>query len=325
MAEQVLVGLDIGGTKTAVLVVDQADHSVLARFKAPTQVDNPANLMRGIIAAVDSALERAGRVASDIAAIGAGVPGHVVPAEGVVNMAVNLNITSYPLGKELSAHYGVPVALENDVRAATLGAYQWLSVEHVATHMAYISIGTGIASGAILDSRLYRGARGMAGEIGHVCFDPHGATCACGMPGCLEALASGPAIAREFHRLAPDLAARHPTAKEVYAAAAAGQPQAAAVIRQASRYLARAAYTLANMYDVQVVIFGGGVSGAGAAFLDPILEAVAEMKQRFPLAAAMLHNVTITALPPGHSAATWGAVQLAQQRELGVVSGELQS
>ena len=312
MVEHLLVGLDIGGTKTAVLVADQ-DLNVLSRYKAPTQVDNPQHLITGIVNSINAALELAGQPAHKILAIGAGIPGHAVPETGVVNMAVNLNITSYPVGPKLSEAFSVPVAIENDVRAATLGAYQWLREQRDVAYMAFISIGTGIASGAILDRRLYRGANGMAGEIGHVCFDPAGATCVCGMPGCLEALASGPAIAREFHALLPDLAQQAPTAKEVYELAAAGQSEAVAVIQQASQYLARAVYTLVNMYDVEVVVFGGGVSTAGSTFLDPILEAVDEMRDHSPLANAMLNHVTVTALPPGHSAATWGAITLAQQ------------
>jgi glucokinase len=312
LADQVFVGLDIGGTKTAVLVVDQ-DHNILSRFKAPTVVDNPDNLIRGIVIAIEAALDQAGKTPGQILAIGAGVPGHAVPQTGVVNMAVNLNITSYPIGQKISEHFSVPVALENDVRAATLGAYQWLREQRDISYMAYISIGTGIASGVVLNGNLYRGRKGMAGEIGHVCFDPDGAICVCGMHGCLEALASGPAIARDFHKLAPSLASQAPTAKEVYQAAAAGQADAIAVIQQASKFLARAVYTLVNMYDVEVVIFGGGVSAAGSAFLDPILQSVAEMKDQSKLVHAMLNDVTVMALPPNHSAATRGAIMLAQR------------
>ncbi len=312
MADQVFVGLDIGGTKTAVLVVDQ-DHNILSHFKTPTAVDNPDNLIRGIVIAIEAALDLAGKTPAQILAIGAGVPGHAVPETGVVNMAVNLNITSYPIGQKISEHFSVPVALENDVRAATLGAYQWLRQQRDSSYMAYISIGTGIASGVVLNGNLYRGRKGMAGEIGHVCFDPDGPICVCGMSGCLEALASGPAIARDFHERAPELAAQMPTAKEVYQAAAAGQADAIAVIQQASQFLASAVYTLVNMYDVEVIIFGGGVSAAGSAFLDPILQAVAEMKDQSKLAHAMLNDVTVMALPPSHSAATWGAIMLAQK------------
>lgn len=312
MTDSIYVGLDIGGTKTAVLVVDQ-ELNVLSHFKAPTVVDNPENLIASIVRAIETALDLAGRTSDQILAIGAGIPGQAIPETGVVNMAVNLNITSYPVGQKLSDALSVPVAIENDVRAATLGAYQWLRDQHDSTHMAYISIGTGIASGAIMGSRLYRGAKGMAGEIGHVCFDPNGATCVCGMPGCLEALASGPAIARDFHALAPHLSEQLPTAKEIYLAAASGQPEAELIIRRASQFLARAVYTLVNMYDVEVVIFGGGVSAAGSAFLDPILEAIDEMKQQSPLFNAMLCDVTIMLLPPGHNAATRGAIKLAQQ------------
>ncbi len=307
-----LAGLDIGGTKTAVLLVDQ-ELNVRARTKTVTQVSDPQSLVAGIAAAIHEALQLAGVPSDRLAAIGAGIPGRVVAETGEVQVAVNLNIDSYPVGPELEELFEVPVVLMNDVRAAALGAYDWLQGLQPVSHMAYMSIGTGIAAALVVDGRIYHGARAMAGEIGHTIFEPHGPMCVCGMAGCLEAIASGPAIARQWQESCPAVAGDGVTAKSVYAAATQGQPQATAVIQHVSEALARAVYLLVNLYDVEKVVLGGGVTGAGPAFVDPIFAALDHMRAQSALVRSALPPGMLVALPPGHDAATWGAIKLAQQ------------
>src|SRR5205823_13868902 len=127
---------------------------------------------------------------------GLGIPGRVQPATGLVESAVNLRWRQLPAGPLLAERLGVPCHLENDARAAALGAYQ-TGDERRFQNWAYISVGTGIAAGLILRGQLYRGPNGMAGEIGHTVVLPGGPRCACGLSGCLEAIAAGPAILRE--------------------------------------------------------------------------------------------------------------------------------
>lgn len=312
MNEPVLVGLDIGGTKTAVLIASR-DHRVLSRYVAATRTTSPEQFISGLVAVVEQALQRAGCSPDQIQAIGAGIPGWVDAGTGFVYTAVNLNLDAYPVGPELASAFGVPVALENDVRAAALGAYDWLSAERTVRQMAFISIGTGISAAVVIDGHLYSGATAKAIEIGHVPFETDGPLCACGMRGCLEALASGPGIARQLHERAPSLVHEDAGAKEVYELAARGQPDAAAVVTYTSQLLARAAYMLVSMLDVEIVVFGGGVSAAGHGFIEPIIGALAELRRQSTLASRMIREDMIVALPPGHSAATWGAIALAQQ------------
>src|SRR5207237_4002755 len=108
---------------------------------------------------------------------------------------VNMGWEELPVGQTLSAQLGVPCLLENDVTLAALGAQRYIGAP-AARNLAYVSVGTGIAAGLILDGRIYRGAHGLAGEIGHMVIAPNGPRCQCGGRGCLEALAAGPAIAR---------------------------------------------------------------------------------------------------------------------------------
>ena len=134
----------------------------------------------------------------DVAAVGVAIPGHVDAEDGSVSMAVNLGITYLPLGPMLQAQLGVPVFVEHDARAAAL----WLSEQaadgsaQAPASLAFIAIGTGISAGVVLDGALLRGDNGLAGEVGHIVADPEGAVCACGLRGCLETIAAGPAIGR---------------------------------------------------------------------------------------------------------------------------------
>jgi glucokinase len=182
----------------------------------------------------------------------------------------------------------------------------------------------------VLGGRLHRGARGLAGEIGHIVLDPEGPRCACGLRGCFEALAAGPAVARRAAALVADgrdghgLASRNgrdgsrngdPTAEEVYAAAAAGDPLGRQIADEVGRYVARAVHELVMAYDVEVVVLGGGVARAGDAFLDPILRALDRLRAASDLAREVLTPGVVHLLPSSAEAGTWGAVTLAAEAE----------
>jgi glucokinase len=316
---KLLVGVDVGGTKVAVLVVDE-ELRVLSRTMMPTVLDGPQGTLSGIAAAVRQGVRRAGGRMSDVAAIGVGVPGRVDPQTGLVRQAVNLGWEELRVGEGLSAKLGVPCFLENDVSLAAYGVQHHLQAgeaDRPPQNMAYVSVGTGIAAGLILNGRIYRGAHGMAGEIGHMVIEPGGPRCQCGARGCLEALVAGPAIARmgEEAAAASDgtlLRRYRPmTAEAVYRAARSGDPAAREITRKVSRYLALALHQLIVAYDMECVVFGGGVSRDGDAFLQPILEELARLREGSTLTSEMLQPDMIRLVPPGYEAGTWGAVLLA--------------
>ncbi|MGD2049139.1 MAG: ROK family protein [Chloroflexota bacterium] len=309
VSQEIIVGLDIGGTKTAVLLVNRQGQQ-LSFFACPTVTTTPQGLVAGVVGAVDKALELACVKASQIVGVGVAVPGLVNPVTGIVEIAVNLNLRSYPLGQALSVELGSPAFLENDVRTAALGAYQFVKQKEPVQHLAYLSVGTGIAAGVILQGQLYRGAHGMAGEIGHVIFEPDGPACGCDMPGCLEAVASGSAIARMARELIPK--DDEPiTAEKVYQAAANGQEIACSIVHKVSNYLARAIQLLIMTYDVERVVLGGGVTKSGATFFNPILEELARLRSLSSLADSMLKAEKLILLPATFNAGTWGAINLA--------------
>jgi glucokinase len=305
----VRVGLDIGGTKTAAMVADAAGRC-LGLESRPTDAADATRLVAGIVAAVDAALAQAGAARRDVATVGVGVPGQIDPARGTVSLAVNLNLHEpFPLRQALQDALGAPVTLENDVRAAAWGAFHWANERRPVRSLAYLSIGTGIAAGLVLDGRLYRGAHGMAGEIGHVPLDATGPRCRCGAYGCLEVYAAGPAIAAQAAAALPAGAA--PDTSEVYALAAQGQPVATEIVDRAAGYLARAVYLLAMTYDVEQIALGGGVTRAGNDFERPLRHALAALRADSPLAATMLPDEAIVVLPAELNAGLIGAVYLA--------------
>ncbi len=193
LAGPLVAGVDVGGTNISIVITDDRDH-ILYEHVTPT---DPSSLVDQIAGLVDGARRELGQ---DVAAVGVAIPGHVDPEDGSVRMAVNLGVTYLPLGPLLQAKLGVPIFVEHDARAAAV----WLS-EQVAdgssaqarSSVAFLAIGTGISAGVVLDGALLRGDNRFAGEVGHCAADPDGVICACGLRGCLETIAAGPAIARQ--------------------------------------------------------------------------------------------------------------------------------
>ncbi|HEY7522273.1 MAG TPA: ROK family protein [Candidatus Limnocylindrales bacterium] len=315
-ARGLLAGIDVGGSKIAVLVADR-DLAICSRATTPISVDEADGAVDRISSALDQALEAGGLAIGDLGAMGIGVPGRVDTDSGTVSLAVNLAWHDLPLGELLQHRYRIPVRVENDVRAAAAGLHERRVLGDEAD-LAYLSVGTGISAGVVLDGRLHRGARGMAGEIGHVVVDRDGPRCPCGLAGCLEAVASGPAVARRAEAAVVDGAAsslrgRRPiTAVEVYAAAAAGDELALGIAEDAGTHLARAVHELVMAYDVPRVVLGGGVALAGRTFLDPILRGLDRLRAESELARDVLPPDVVQILPDGSDAGAWGAVVLAR-------------
>jgi glucokinase len=314
-----LVGVDIGGTKILVLVVDRRGE-VGAREVAPTTHGPQDHAADAIAAVIERALSAAGATTDDVSAIGVGVPGRVDPLARTVTLAVNLGWSDLSLGEQLESRLGRPCLLENDVRAAALGLHRRRIVSGL-NDLAYVAVGTGVSAGVILHGQLHRGARGLAGEIGHVIAEPGGPLCSCGQRGCLEALVAGPAIARQAREAVAAGAATalsavaEPTAVDVYRAVDARDDVAIQIADDVGRRLAWAIHVLVMTYDIERIILGGGVSHAGAAFLDPIQRELDRIRRTSALAREQLAPGIVELLPADYDAGAWGAVTVA---ELGV-------
>jgi glucokinase len=301
------IGLDIGGTKTLGVLTD-AQGRVLAKVRRPTQL-GAAGVVDTAVAVVD---ELRARGVEGLWPIGVGVPGLVDVGTGVVKHAVNLDLDGewVQLRSELEARIGHPVLVENDVNAAALGATALLPAGTPAD-LAYLSIGTGLAAGLVLDGRLRRGVHGAAGEIGHVPVDPAGALCQCGQRGCLETIASGSAMAAAF----PAAGEVH-AATAVFAAASEGDGEALGVRDRFAHAVAAAVRLLCLTVDVEAVVLGGGVAQIG----EPLRVAVAAALDEQAKVSAFLDSLRLadrlSVVPAEHPVAAVGAAFLGRPQGL---------
>ncbi len=249
----VQIGIDIGGTKIDAVAVEP-DGAVLHRHTLPAGQGNEA-LLKSVIETVKGLQDSAGSPLADLAAVagvgaltvGIGAPGRV--HKGRLSHAVNLGITEVDLAGELAKSWGVRPVVANDVNAATLGA--WTLARGEAKSIAFLNVGTGLASGVVFDGKLWSGSRGAAGEIGYVVVDPNGPKDRDGVRGRLETYASGGGIAYQWH--GPE------AADQIMLEAFAGDTRAQA-IREGLRWgVAQAVRILVLTLDVDAVIIGGGL------------------------------------------------------------------
>lgn len=263
------IGLDIGGTKALGVVLDDDGH-VRATVRLPT-ARGPEGVMATATTAVADLVERAGRGLDRIDGIGVGIPGLVDPGSGRVVHAVNVGIDGVPfaLAERLEARLGVPVAVDNDLNVAALGASHEMGEE--GGDIAFLSLGTGVAAGIVLDGGLRRGVTGAAGEVGHIPIAPDGPVCACGQRGCIELYASGPGIEARWP-------ARRggPAPAELFEDAERGDPDAIRVRDETAAAIASAVRILGLTVDVRYVVLGGGVSGIGAPLVTAVRAALRE-------------------------------------------------
>jgi glucokinase len=325
------VGVDIGGSKVAVLVVDAAGEIRARRLVAAASAE-PDEAIAQIAAVVREAVAEAGATLAEVEAIGLGVPGRVDTTSGDVTFAVNLGWQHLPLGRRLEAELGVRCVVENDVRAAAVGLHE-AQTFGATDDLVYLGIGTGISAGVVLDGRLHRGVRGLAGEIGHVVLEPGGAPCACGLHGCFETIAAGAGIARAAREATASAtlpgaeptalsAVADPNAADVFTAAAAGDAAAGRIVDRAGVAIARMVHELVLAYDVELVVIGGGISRAGKPLLDRITSGLARIGAPSPFAAELLAETDVRLVGADHDIGTRGAIALLGPMSKEVVARE---
>jgi glucokinase len=297
------IGLDIGATKTLGVVVDERG-AIRASVRRPTIAGAD-----GVLATAAEVVEALRREVGEAAGVpvGVGVPGLVDPRGGTVKHAVNLAVDGdwLPVGPLLAELIGVPVLVENDVNAATLGAVALSG----ADDLVYLSIGTGLAAGLVLDGRLRRGEHGAAGEVGHVPVDPSGPLCSCGQRGCLETVASGSALAAAWP------SGDRPPAQALFAAAAAGDRDAVAIRDRFADGVAEAVRVLSLSVDPRTVVLGGGVAQLGEPLLTAVTAALRRQTADSPFLASLDLAGRVRVVPADHPVAAVGAALLGRSPE----------
>jgi len=307
------VGLDIGGTKILGALLD-ADGDVVATVRRST-VHGADGLVAGAAQAVRDVVASGGVGLEMLGGVGLGIPGIVDHRSGTVKHAVNLGVhdDELPLADLLSAELGgVPVVVENDLNVAAVGAAHVLerSADGSRDHedLAFLALGTGLASGLVLDGELRRGVSGAAGEIGHVPVDPLGPECPCGQRGCLERFASGKALEAAWP-------SRHgkPSPVELFEAARAGDEQAIAVKDRFASATASAVRLLVLTTDVRHVVLGGGVAQLGDELLVAVQDALREQAKVSPFLGSLKMAERVQLAPTHVPVAAVGAAVLGRR------------
>jgi len=276
-----VIGVDIGGTKVAAGLVDH-DGGISARSRGPMVARGKATEALGAVTSVIDALFQHNQGAcSAIRGIGICSPGPLDPNAGVVINPPNLPCwRDFPLAAEVSRTYQLPVRVDNDANAAALAEALW-GAGRGFRNVFCTTLGTGIGTGLVLDGHVYHGRTGAAGEGGHMSIDYRGPRCTCGKRGCIETLASGPAIAKRA-RLAADLAPgssmlelaggnlRNITSEIVGAAYARGDQVAREVLCETVDVLTLWLGNIVDLLEPDIIILGGGIAFLLAPFFDEV-------------------------------------------------------
>jgi glucokinase len=306
--------VDVGGTSVRAGVVD-AGGTVLDTARTPTP-HSDASLEAAIAGVVAQLAER-----HPIKAVGLALAGFITPDQQGVRFAPHLSWRDAPVAERVGTLIGLPVVVEHDANAAAL-AERHFGAAAGATSVVFIALGTGIGSALLIEGELYRGAFGVAPELGHVRVVPDGRPCPCGGSGCWERYCSGTALATTAVEMLAKDPGRSPvlrrivaddpgglTGQRVAAAAAQGDPIACAAMAELARWLGAGLALVADVFDPDLVVIGGGVSVSAPLFLDDAREVYAASVtggSRRPLA-------RIRTAQLGEAAAVVGAAQLARE------------
>ena len=307
--------MDLGGTKLLTGVVDsdqQVHHSSREKSSGASEQE--------VLDAIAEELIEAREARPGVIGAGLGIPCTIDRERGVAINAVNLEISDVPIRDLIAERTGMPVAVDNDANVALLAEHRF-GVAKGAENALMLTIGTGIGGGVIVGGQLYRGSTGAAGELGHVVVDENGPPCqgTCPNRGCVETMASGTALARDGAAAAgehPESALARALAhggiegRTVTEAAQAGDEVAREVVTAAGRHLGVALSSLANIFDPDVIVIGGGVSAVGDLLLAPARE---EFSSR---ALPPMNRVPVKRAEMGAEAGMIGAAQMALE-ELG--------
>lgn len=314
--DDLIVAVDLGGTNIRAALCDAGGRIVRQTAQPTCAPEGPEAVFARIVASIREVVDDWTRVRG----IGLGAPGPLDPWRGVILEAPNLpGMLHFPMKARLEAELRVPAFVGNDANVAALGEHRYGAGRGVA-HMIYITISTGIGGGIIADNKLFLGWRGFAGEVGHQTLEARGPLCNCGNVGCLEALASGPAIeraAREALRAGresmmhaavngdPDRI----TGAIVTQAVQAGDALAREIFERAGFYIGLGIVNLLHNFDTQLFVLGGGVAIHAWDFLYPPMLAVLD-KHAMP---SMRHGVQIVPARLGDDAGLLGAVALVSE------------
>ena len=305
-----VVGIDIGGTKLATVVADNTGQ-ILGKVRKPTLAEKgPEYALQLLFDMVRETVGRAGLEQGSISAIGVSCGGPLDTKTGIVYSPPNLpGWDALPLKAQLESEFQIPVTIENDANASALAEFRFGGGRGYDA-VLYMTMSTGIGGGIVIDGQIYRGANDSAGEVGHQILLPDGPRCGCGKLGCLEALCSGPAIARRAQDAIREQLANGKTSatrllnlannhienvksEHVLAAARTGDAFALQLVDETAYYMGWGIANLVNILNPDIVLLGTIAIAAGDLLLDPIRKTVSEFAMTRPAEAVKNRTCTV--------------------------------
>ncbi|MGI6690536.1 MAG: ROK family protein [Christensenellales bacterium] len=278
------IGIDLGGTHIAAGIVDDTG-SILAKAETPTLVERPyQEVIADMAVCVRQAADNAGVSLTEACSIGIGIPGVADNSTGYVIFCTNLGWTDIPLRDELQKHIDLPIYIDNDATVAGF-AESVAGVSKGSASSVFLTLGTGVGAGIIIDGRPWTGAHGVASEIGHLTMVAGGIPCTCGKDGCVERYCSATALIR----MAKEACEEHPdcdilkrvggdqgciSARTVIDSAKEGDALSLQIFDTYTEYLALAVNIIISFLDPEMIVLGGGVSHAGEFLLNAVREKV---------------------------------------------------
>jgi glucokinase len=326
-----IVGVDLGGTNivVGVLQMDGGGGEIHALRNVPTEAQRGAKFVvdriNGLIeSSITEVLSKHGGQRSDFAGVGIGSPGPLDRKTGTVINTPNLGWRNFPLRDLIANAVGLPATLDNDANCATYGEW-WLGAGRNVDTLIGLTLGTGIGGGIVLNGQIFHGVSDAAAEIGHMTIDSTGRRCKCGNYGCLEAYASGPAIAlRAMEGIEAGAESLLPalvdgrlediTAATVYEAVVLGDPFANEVMRDTAKFLGTGVANIINILNPEMVVIAGGVTRAGDHLFVPLR---AEVRRRAFKSAEEACQIVSGQLP--ELAGVIGAAAVFKKETYGVV------
>jgi predicted NBD/HSP70 family sugar kinase len=309
----VAIGIDFGKRHLAVAVSDLS-HEILAERWRTMHEDYDARAgMDGAVKLVDEALTRSGTERDRVLGVGLGLPGPIHRSTGTVGSSAILpGWTDVRIAEVMSERLALPVHVDNDANLGALAELHW-GAGHGASTLVYLKMATGIGAGLVIGGRLFHGAGGTAGEIGHTTVDEAGPICRCGNRGCLEMVASAPALAELLRATRGEV-----TGERVVELALEGDPGCRRAIADAGSYTGHAVANLCNLFNPERIVVGGSLGAAGEVLLGPLREAV-----RRRVIPSAVEDVEIVPGVLGDRAELLGAVALVlKEKEQGVVASQ---
>lgn len=279
MDKNYVIGIDLGGTKINGALAD-LEGKILSQHTIPTNASEGEQAVLGrIFEVIEKLIKSASKSTEEIKSIGIGSPGPLDAKAGIIIFTPNLPFRNFQLVTPIVERFNIPTYLDNDANVAAIGEYM-LGAGKGTNNMVYITVSTGVGGGAILDGKIYRGSTSNALEVGHMTIVPDGPRCNCGNYGCIEALASGTAIARQAREALEsgvDTALRGyeaVTSYEVFLAAQNGDKVAKEILDRSFNYLGIAVANIITSFDPEVFVIGGGVSKMGDMMFSKVQEVV---------------------------------------------------